>query len=113
MQIFYLSLIKTLQRSRTVDTGKNSHPLLAFANFLWIPSADSRVNKFAEESTRVWQSFPLKLILILVFLCLFEGITGSILPENPLESPINPGRSYFKGRYRGVGVGVAIFDFCL
>ena len=84
MQNFYLSVSTRHDRSPgQLTLVRILILLLAFANFLWIPSADSRVNKFAEESTRIWQSFPL--ILILVSLCLFEGITGSILPENPSE----------------------------
>ena len=43
-----------------------------------------KAENVASESTRIWQSFPLILILVLTWL--FKGITGSSLSENPSES---------------------------
>lgn len=41
------------------------------------------VESVAPVSTRIWQSFSL--ILIVVSPCVFKGITGNSLPENPPE----------------------------
>ena len=76
-----------LQRSRRADSGKNSYPWLVSASFPRIPSAGSGVSRFKVDSvnlvsTRLWQGFPL--ILILVSPWLFKAITGNSLLENYL-----------------------------
>lgn len=73
-------LDQALQRRGRTDCIKNSHRLLAFASSPRIPSAGSRASSFKEKSvapvsTRIWQGFPL--ILVLVSPRLFKVVTGS------------------------------------
>ena len=67
-----------------------------------------KVESVALVSTRIWQGFPL--ILILVHRWLFKGITGNSLPKNLLashqlwEGPI--WRASLWGRYGTIQVDV-------
>ena len=87
--VIFLSWPVTTGRFRRSDTEKNSYLLLASASFLRIPSAVSpepvgvKVETVALVTTRIWQHFPL--ILILVSPWLFKWMRGSSLLKNPSE----------------------------
>lgn len=87
-EILPSSQLATIDRDSGGLTGKDSHPLPASDSF---PGSHLQVRvRITVESgrslsTRIWQVFPL--ILILVFPWLFEGITGISLLENPSVSP--------------------------
>lgn len=61
------------------------------------------VESVALVSTRMWQGFPLILILLSHWLC--KGITDSTSQENPWES-----HQHFRGRYGGLWAAVKGFN---